>query len=253
MKIQFFIHFHVLAIIIASVVILSPFILTPTLAEDGNKIPDWVREVTIFWINGLVTDDEFIYMWHYLLINNIVPYDDMIETHLKTLEKLPYTIEREIGEIDVISHSPTMIKYLKSSNEEFTNLPNTQKIIEMREEKWGSYNSNMAPFMSDLLSNDASKSLTDFMNDELDDGEPYREISVSNIFGANIAMTGKTDDYVQSDEGWWMVAISDGSYVSSLEYNSMSDEYGTFIAKKITDENGEFLGIIHAFLSRDNP
>jgi hypothetical protein len=244
------IHFF-LAILIVSVMMSSSFILTPTLAEHGGKVPDWVRDATRFWISGLVTDDEFLNMMKYIVDNNIIIHDDMIHDRINTLEQLPYTIERELEEIDVIAHSPMMMEYLKSSNKEFTNLPNIQKIIEMREEQYDSYNSKTSPFMSDLLSNDASKSLIHFMNDELDDGEQYVEISVSNSFGVDIAMTGKTDDYVQSDEGWWMITISDGSYVNSLEYDLISDSHGTFIAKKITDENGEFLGIIQAFVSRE--
>ena len=66
-------------------------------------------------------------------------------------------------------------------------------------------------------------------------------------------MTSMFEDYVQSDEVWWIITVSDGKYASTLEYNSQLDKHGMFIAKKITDENGQFVGIIHAFLDRETP
>lgn len=251
MKINFSGIFIIL-IIITSVAISTLFIPTPVLADSGI-IPDWVKTVVQYWLNGLVTDEEIIYMMHYLTINNIVTYDDKIETHLKILRQLPDFIEHETKELDDISQSPTIMSFLKASNKEFSNLPNSQKIIEMREAKWDTGNPYMTPFTSDLLTNEASTSLIDFMNAEIAEGDLFRQISLTNVHGVNIAMTSRFDDYVQSDEGWWMITVSDGKYASTLEYNLQLDKHGTFIAKKITDENGQFVGIIHAFMDRENP
>lgn len=82
-----------------------------------------------------------------------------------------------------------------------------------------------------------------------DFGEPiFGEIFVTNFFGANVAQTDVTSDYVQSDEEWWQAGFRDGVWLSEVGYDESSGLYGIQIAVRV-DREGEPLGVLKAELN----
>ena len=79
----------------------------------------------------------------------------------------------------------------------------------------------------------------------------FSEIFITNKYGTNIAQTGKTSDYYQSDERWWQEAKKDGLYVEDIEYDESSEVYAINLCVRIDDQNGNFAGVCKASLSID--
>jgi len=71
------------------------------------------------------------------------------------------------------------------------------------------------------------------------------------INGVNIAQTGKTTDYLQSDELWWIRGKADGVYISESHYDQSADVYSTDIGFRVSDNRGGFLGVIKAVTNVD--
>ncbi len=67
---------------------------------------------------------------------------------------------------------------------------------------------------------------------------------VTNKFGANTAITGKTTDYRQDDEKWWQVAKRDGLYVEDIAFDESAGIYSISIGIGIKDEEGNFIGAL---------
>ena len=71
----------------------------------------------------------------------------------------------------------------------------------------------------------------------------YEEIILTNSYGANVALTGKTSDYKQWDEQWWILAKRNG-----VEFESGFDESAGIqslsMSVRIADDSGRFLGVM---------
>ncbi len=134
---------------------------------------------------------------------------------------------------------------LKDSNEEFAALDEPFALIDERNDEWIlAEDDEVTPFMGTILGNKASTLLQKALNE--DKMKPtdfvYEEIILTNAYGANVAQTGKTTDYKQWDESWWMIAKLDGASVES-GFDESAGVQSLDISFRIQDENGRFLGV----------
>ena len=70
-------------------------LLTITFAEDEQIIPGWIKNTAKFWVEGGVSDTEFINAIQYMVTNGIIELPTQVEKEDKK-EDLPF-------EIDIIS------------------------------------------------------------------------------------------------------------------------------------------------------
>ncbi len=138
---------------------------------------------------------------------------------------------------------------LRDSEQEFQEMQDVYLIIEQREKEWTDTSLEViTPFMQELIDNKISEQLREHANkyQESFGYDLYAEIFVTNSYGVNIAQTGKTSDYIQNDELWWIRAKQDGLYISEIHYDESADVFSADIALRINDNLGEFLGVIKA-------
>jgi len=155
------------------------------------------------------------------------------EVHLKILESQ-----------DLLKNELLQEKLIES-NQEFNNFDDLYAEIDKKNQEWEIDRPNISPFEASLISNKASDLLRDVM--EKDSEKPtkfvYKEIILTNSYGANIAQTGPTTDYKQWDEQWWQLAK-----LRAINFQSGFDESAGVqsfdISLRITDQGGEFLGVI---------
>jgi len=135
---------------------------------------------------------------------------------------------------------------LTDSNEEFANLEDPIAVIDKRDEEWLAISvEETTPFMESLIANKVSEYLRLEMSK--DQQKPtdfvYKEIFLTNSYGANVAQTGKTSDYKQWDEDWWIIAKHNGVHFErvfdeSAKIDSMS------MSVRIAEGDGRFMGIM---------
>ncbi|MEK0338188.1 MAG: sensor histidine kinase, partial [Nitrosopumilus sp.] len=68
-------------------------------------------------------------------------------------------------------------------------------------------------------------------------------------YGANVAQSGKTTDYRQDDEDWWQKAKVNGISIGKAEHDESAKADIIPIGIKITDKDGNFVGVLKAALS----
>ena len=179
------------------------------------------------------------------------------ETYIESTESLAFKVldevEREIdSKIDVLqtyARDLVLQREIDKSNLEFRKLENVSEHIKKLDEEWKSgSSSNILTLIQKLQNNEASLELKGKQEyyKEYRGFNVFGEIFVTNEFGANVAQTGRTSDYMQADEKWWQKAKTDGIYVSDIEYDESSNMYSINIAVRILNDYDYFSGVIKA-------
>ena len=168
--------------------------------------------------------------------------------------KINYNILHNIDHLEQISRGPLVQSILLESNREFEALDNMQEYIKEKDREWVSApESQMTPFMQEIIDNRVSKALRkeiiEFWKEKYG-YDIFEAVLITNKYGANIAQTTRTTDYRQDDEIWWQFARDKGVYyIGESEYIEGLEVYGVPIAVRIEDSDGNFMGVIQAIMS----
>ncbi len=171
---------------------------------------------------------------------------------LKVLDEIEREIDYKIDILHSYSVDLTLQNEVDKSNLEFSKLENVRDHIERIDTEWtiGS-SSNILQFIKNLQNKEISLELKEKQEyfKKSKGFNVFGEIFVTNEYGANVAQTGRTSDYMQADEEWWQKAKKNGVYVSDIEYDESSEMYSLNIAVRIINEYDYFRGVIKAAVS----
>ncbi len=161
-------------------------------------------------------------------------------------------IYSKLHEMIIIAMGNNMRNSLADSNAEFDAMADPQLYIDQQEDDWTSFDDDeLSTFMLDILSNNLSSDLANRLDEHYirEHGiDVYGEVQVSNEYGAIVAMTSKSPDYLQSDEAWWQETVEDGKCVGEVELDPATGAYGIPISIKVVDSDDRFLGVMRAFV-----
>ena len=168
---------------------------------------------------------------------------------LKVLDEVEREIDFKIDVLQTYARDLVLQREIDKSNLEFRKLENVSDHIKRVDAEWKSgSSSNILKLIQKLQNNEASLELKGKQEyyKEQRGFNVFGEIFATNEFGANIAQTGRTSDYMQADEEWWQKAKTDGVYVSDIEYDESSKMYSFNIAVRTLNEYDYFSGVIKA-------
>ena len=141
---------------------------------------------------------------------------------------------------------------LSESNAWFGNLSDPTGYMEQADENWTSVSEGVVtPFMQELIRGAVSQEFRESLVNGSQVGPGFfvfREITVTNTYGAVVAMTQKTPEYRQDDKGWWQSAWTNGSYISDVEYDNHIGILGLEVSYRVHDTAGVPLGVIMGFV-----
>ncbi|MCK5682910.1 cache domain-containing protein [bacterium] len=170
----------------------------------------------------------------------------------KIINSIDKNIHYRIEEIQFMSTSPIVQTVLEESNEYFESIENPLEYIFELNKNWVSAVVNVyTPFMENIINNRLSRILQKrqrFYSRKYG-YEVFAEMFVTNRFGANVSQTGRTFDYYQADEEWWIFAKRNGINISDAEYDRSAGIYSVDISVRIDDEPGNFLGVMKTVLN----
>jgi len=171
---------------------------------------------------------------------------------LKVLDELEREIDYKVDVLQSYSHDLTLQNEVDKSNFEFSKLKNVRDHIDRIDEEWKSGSiDNISKLIDKLESNQLSLELKENQKffKEYEGFDVFGEIFVTNEYGANVAQTGRTSDYMQADEEWWQKAKKNGVYVGDIAYDESSEMYALNIAVRTINEYDYFSGVIKAALN----
>lgn len=159
--------------------------------------------------------------------------------------------KEKIKVLEQMVREPIIQNALKDSNEMAHEMSEDirNQIYLLREKEWTRSQQN-TPFMESNINNDVSEFLREH---HLVDSSVYNlvfgEHILTNIYGANVAVSVKTDNYLQSNDVWWQIASNDRkikNFARDCEFDSSAKMFSEDIVLKINDENGDLLGILNS-------
>lgn len=167
-------------------------------------------------------------------------------------------IDKELGRneeiFDIYIKNRRLKEFVIASNTFFGTMADVNSYIDRIEKDWVSAsNTATIPIITEILSNDLSKELIEKVAfyEKKHNRKVFGEVFVTNKYGANIAQTGKTTDYKQNDEFWWRKTKEDGVYFSNIIFDESADVYSIDIGLRITDDTGDFIGVIKIVLNME--
>lgn len=142
---------------------------------------------------------------------------------------------------------------LKRSNERDSEMSEDIRIqIYLQREKEWTQAVESTPFMLSIINNDLADSLRDDLVVQSDKfgHVTFGEHILTNMYGANVAVSIKTDNYDQSQDEWWQLMFIDEngeSFARECEFDSSAGIFSEDMIIKISDtDTGEFLGILNS-------
>ena len=168
------------------------------------------------------------------------------------LDGIENELENKIESFQLLTKDILLQEAVNASNNAFSRMENAQAYIEEKEQLWPSITKETLqtgnhPFLDKNLSWELQEKQELFK--KLYGYEVIGEIFVTNEYGVNVAMTGKTSDYIQDDEEWWQLSKQNGLFINDVAYDKSADLYSIDIGLAIVDEYNDFIGVMKVVLS----
>ena len=165
------------------------------------------------------------------------------------IQGLDKRIESRIIDFQDLTKLNIFQSTLIESNAKFQNIQDIKSYLNLKEQEIEF--SPLTPFVGDELDKDLTEELKntiDFYRVEYN-YDVIDEIFVTNAYGANVALGSGASDYSQSDEEWWQIAKNSGKYIGKIHYNDNYDSYSIDFAFAISDNDGNFIGVLRVLLT----
>ncbi len=155
-----------------------------------------------------------------------------------------------VREWEAYADSSPVRDALKSSHAAFARLDDVDAYIRDQDERWQASPGEtplMRELIADPLSADMRLRLRKLSNAR---GYPvFGEVFLTNRYGANVAQTHRTSDFMQKGETWWDTAKEEGVYVGDVQFDDSAGIYSCDVCVRLTDADGAFAGVLKAVLN----
>ncbi len=214
----------------------------------GRKITAWFLLIVLLMVSLTVysTYVSSKYMKEAIGEGSAVSADEM----LNRIERRIYAF---LEELDTHSKHEYFVDAVSASNAKFDDMENTREYIRRVDRQWASAPEGEVPSsMRRLMNSGFSKSLRRELVEGYEERYGYTifaKVIVTNKFGASVAQTGRTANYMQGDEDWWHAARYEGFHIGGIEFDEALGMECISIAVRIEDADGNFIGVTRALLS----
>ena len=154
------------------------------------------------------------------------------------MQDLDKFIEKRIEDFRSLSKVKEIQEALRLSNEEFSSSGVIRESF------------ITTKVLSPQLTSDL-KDLIQFYKDEYD-YDVVEELQVLNKYGINIIPVPENKNTLQDEKAWWGIARQKGTFIDKLQYNKNFQRYSIPIAFRISDDDGNFLGVMKVSISVDD-
>jgi hypothetical protein len=202
-------------------------------------------------------DGEFIGIMNSATPCDVTQKASETETKIKPvpLDNITPIGKYKISLLQELMSDPIIQKALRLSNEEFAARGDLD-MMKLREEiEWPPPSvTEPTPFQLSILNNEVSDILREnlVMQSEEYDEIVFGEFILTNAeVGANIAITTRTYNYIQSPDEWWQVAVENDILVRQCGWDKSVQMTSEDIIIAIYDDKGEFIGVLNSATACD--
>jgi methyl-accepting chemotaxis protein len=194
----------------------------------GTKVAVIVLAVTFLSIAVLVSVN-------YVLNSNQTAQqvgDQLVTLSEEVILRAADQVFAELKNLQTLAQTPLLVDAVKATNLERAAL--TEAEIQSLDKAWIDNSPSLAPTVYALRTNE----LTQYLQEFLKNNPNQVEIFVTDVKGLNLAMTDKTSDFLQSDEGWWSSTYAEGQgnpYIASVEFDESTRTYAMNLGVPVLD------------------
>jgi len=148
--------------------------------------------------------------------------------------------------LETLALTPSLVDAVREANIARAGL--TEDEIAAQDKAWQDKKAEIEPTIQAIESSE----LTAYLKEFIAINPEELEVFVTDIKGLNIAMTDRTSDFLQGDEGWWKSTMADGkgsSYIAPVEYDESSKAYAMNLGVPIYDpQTKQVIGVLRGTL-----
>ena len=213
----------------------------------GAKITSIVIVVSLLSIATLITINYFVDT------KNISDQKGsaMMTLNDQILARATDQVFNGIEVLNTLAKTPSLIAAVQQANKDRADW-DAQKIATL-DKAWIDKNASVDEIISQINANPLSAYLKDFVKSNPSEVEVF----ATDVKGLNIAMTDRTSDFLQGDEGWWQAAFAGGKgarYIGAVEYDDSAKAYAMNIGVPIYDpDTQKAIGVLRANLPTNGP
>jgi len=154
--------------------------------------------------------------------------------------------------LEGLVREPIIQNALKNSNQKNSKMNEDirNQIFFQREKTWTS-SLIATPFMTSIIENDIADFLRDnhVIRTEENGDVVFGEHILTNQYGPNVAVSVRTDNYLQSNDDWWQLAKNEPEklpFARECEFDSSAQMFSEDLVIGIFDTDGELIGIMNS-------
>ncbi|MGA9597237.1 MAG: cache domain-containing protein, partial [Acidimicrobiia bacterium] len=144
----------------------------------------------------------------------------MVDFGSEALQRASDIIDANVHALLSLSLSPSIVEAAEAANQKYANQTQAEIDAEIArlDQAWKDNDASVESLASGIAGNAVSAHLQTFLKSFPDNVEVF----VTDQQGLNIAMTDRTSDYLQADEGWWQGAYANQQgavFIGDVEYD----------------------------------
>lgn len=188
-------------------------------------------------------------------MTGLIGEDFLAGTAKDTARQLDSYLLNSFTTVSIVASSSDVHGPVRQSNLRYQESPEAiQRRLEALDEEW-TRSRGAVPLALDIVGGKPSEYLREVT--ALHPG--YKEMLVTDRFGALVAATEITTDYYQADEEWWRKAFGDGErgslYIGQLTFDRSAGAYTLEVAvplrETISDSQTEVTGVLKALIGAE--
>ncbi len=167
----------------------------------------------------------------------LTPRQQMTREQAAKVKEIPLApeveriLEKKMEGLTKFLSTSTALSEIRAANEANKNL--SMSNITALDDAWIASKS-ITPFIEKILTNKISSELMVYKEST----PGLNELFVTDIYGLNVGQTGKTSDYYQADEAWWVNSFNGGvgmTFHGNIEFDKSSQTEAISIYLPIID------------------
>ena len=204
------------------------------------SLHDWPIGVKIIGImlSTILFTSIVLLATNFIVTNNQIYQDsgsELLAVGHQAVERAGETVYQDALNLETLAMSPNIVQAVKQANQNHLNYSDTE--IATLDKQW----SDTAPEIDKTVNQILNDPISDYLRSYMAKHPEQVEVFVTDLKGLNIAMTDRTSDYLQSDEGWWTSTYDSGKgaiFIDKVEYDTSSNSYAMNIGVPVYDEDG---------------
>jgi methyl-accepting chemotaxis protein len=169
-----------------------------------------------------------------------ITVDELTKYGNKINEVTVKEVQASVNALTTLAMSPSIVAVVAEANTAYTGRGQSEidAQIQLLDQAW----KDKEPSIQDRVDSIANNATSDLLKTFVKSFPEELEVFVTDVRGLNVAMTDRTSDYLQADEGWWKSAYQDGTgavYVGEVEYDESTQAWAMNVGVPVRDAAGK--------------